>query len=71
MNNIQLSNVSTSGSIKVYCMVDMTYGPDSSPRLAHGARNKGPVNLDFSALSRGTSQKSYQNHETGATTMLI
>jgi hypothetical protein len=59
------------GSITEYCMVDMAYGLGSSPRLAHGGSNKGPINLDFSALSRGTSQKSYQNHGTGAITMLI
>jgi len=59
------------GSIMEYCMVDTTYGLGSSPRLAHGGSNKGPINLDFSALSRGTSQKSYQNHGIGAITGLI
>ena len=59
------------GSIPEYCTVDMTYGLGSSPRLAHGGSNKGPVNLDFSAFGTGTSQKSYQNHGSGAITMLI
>jgi len=71
MNNIQLQMSVLFGSIPEYCMVDVTYGLGSSLRLAHGNSNKGPFNLDFSAFSRGTSQKSYQNKGTGATTMLI
>ena len=54
-----------------YCMVDITYGLGSSPRLAHGGSNKGPINPDFSALGTGTSQMSYQNHGTGAITKIV
>ena len=59
------------GSIMEHCMVNMIYGLGSSPRLTHGGSNKGPVNLDFSALCRGTSWKLYQNHRTSARILFI